>query len=79
MPRAIPLLIIAALLGGEAAAARIDLTYVGNEIPGRILIGSRFFLDQSDTLTLSGRRLRRGVDYSIDHRIGCIELDRCLI
>ena len=74
MPRTIPLLIIAALLGGDAAAVRIELTYVGDEIPGRILIDTRFILDESDTLTLSGRRLRRGSDYTVDHKIGCIEL-----
>ena len=74
MLRSISLLIATLLLGGEAVAARVDLTFIGVDIPGRILIGSRFIIEQSDTLTVSGRRLRPGVDYTIDHKIGSIEL-----
>ncbi len=51
-----------------------ELQLVGEDIPGRLPIGSHFIFNQSDTLRLNGRLLQRGIDYRFDTQIGAFDL-----
>ncbi len=55
-------------------AEPVEQILTGRDIPKRIFIGSSFIFSESDSLFLSGTRLKRGIDYRIRTGRGVIEL-----
>ncbi len=66
--------IIVILLLSSSSEAKTDVTLVGSEIPSRYFVGSSFIFEQSDSLFLNNRLLRRGDDYTFDARRGAFDL-----
>ncbi|MDZ4805854.1 MAG: hypothetical protein SGI90_13425, partial [Candidatus Eisenbacteria bacterium] len=70
------LLLLATMIGPSSAAGAGPLRHDVAVMPldRAVCVGRRFLESGSDSLTLAGRPLRRGIDYTMDAAQGCFFL-----
>ncbi|MBD3402515.1 hypothetical protein GF420_06445 [candidate division GN15 bacterium] len=66
--------VAAVLLSGSLTGATVRRQYVGDSIPERLPLDTRFIITDSDTLRLNGQLLQRGEDYQFNDAVGSFDL-----